>query len=334
MVPVAAAIRLGASPRLPVAGRPCASPRAGHSRLPAFAGPGRVDEAASRRGAGAPGDDAPDLTGRAILRAPAPAVLDAVSREVRSAAPLAGRAPRSIRGERSSERSRRSVRGARSSCLSPRSVRCLRSSGPPRVRSVAPPKERPPSRPGLGRRAPRSRSPSDVRLPRFSSARGARRGALSARRSAPCARGVPVPRVLRSFAAEASRVLCPSDGRGARRGVSSSRRSAVRRSAPRCSDARARGADCAVPLRGFALAPSRLFGAEPGAAGLAPERGAAAFCSGAGRSPSRVRGVLRAEGLLGRTGARLGDAGRGCLAVSLTRIKSHTAIARSSSVST
>jgi hypothetical protein len=43
---------------------------------------------------------------------------------------------------------------------------------------------------------------------------------------------------------------------------------------------------------------------------------------------------LRPDVLPLRTGARSVEAGRGCLAVNLSRMKSHTAIARSSSVST
>jgi hypothetical protein len=43
---------------------------------------------------------------------------------------------------------------------------------------------------------------------------------------------------------------------------------------------------------------------------------------------------LRPAALPERTGERAGVAGRGCLAVSLTRIISQAAIARSSSVST
>ena len=70
--------------------------------------------------------------------------------------------------------------------------------------------------------------------------------------------------------------------------------------------------------RRAAPAPSPRAPLGPGVAGLGP----------AGRVG------LRADVLPVRTGARSDEAGRGCLAVNLTRMKSHTAIARSSSVST
>jgi len=66
-----------------------------------------------------------------------------------------------------------------------------------------------------------------------------------------------------------------------------------------------------------------MFDGAFGAAGLAGLSAGAAARVG-------LRAVLLPE----RTGARSDEAGRGCLAVSLTRMKSHTAIARSSSVST
>jgi hypothetical protein len=193
---------------------------------------------------------------------------------------------------------------------------------------------------GRARGAPRGASSPRRSVGR---ARGAPRGASSLRRSVGRARGAP--RGASSLRRSVGRA------RGALRGASSLRRSVGRaRGAPRGASSlrrsvgRARGA-----LRGASSlrrAPVRASGAfvgafavvlpNPsrfGAAALPPVRGTAVFSAGAARSLGAGRGALRADELLERTGARLGDAGRGCLAVSLTRIKSHTAIARSSSVS-
>jgi hypothetical protein len=82
----------------------------------------------------------------------------------------------------------------------------------------------------------------------------------------------------------------------------------------------------APPAKPAGLAAGRL----PAPAGLASRPPAAGV---AGRGPAGRVG-LRAVVLPERTGARSDEADRGCLAVNLTRMKSHTAIARSSSVST
>jgi len=66
----------------------------------------------------------------------------------------------------------------------------------------------------------------------------------------------------------------------------------------------------------------------------APLAGAAAPRTGRSPSGGSARTGFRPAALPERTGERAGDAGRGCLAVSLTRINSQAAIARSSSVST
>ena len=111
----------------------------------------------------------------------------------------------------------------------------------------------------------------------------------------------------------------------------------------------------ACPARVAAAPASRSRENEPSARGarapapaglparrpLAAARCASAFTRAPRPNPPSSDGFgpagrvgLRADVLPVRTGARSDEAGRGCLAVNLTRMKSHTAIARSSSVST
>ena len=256
------------------------------------------------------GEAEASLTGRAILRAPAGGV--AASRGGRSA----------LRNGRS-VRSARSVRGRRSSALA-------RLRPPPALSGL------PDAEARFVARGLRSLSPNGARVSRVSrepAERGARRSVVAVAVVRFAARGP------RSLSPNAGRAVRPSLACGARRPVSSVRRSVlrrsvVRRSPARSSVARGRGGFAPAPSRAFAGAPSRRFSGAPGAADGLAARGPAFFSGNPGGSTSRVRGDLRADGLPARTGARLGEAGRGCLAVNLTRIKSHTAIARSNSVST
>jgi hypothetical protein len=290
-----------ARPRASDAGRRLASP-AGAPRL------GRPAPVGARRAADALGEAAASLTGRAVLRAPAKGV--AASRGGRSA----------LRNGRS-VRSPRSMRGRRSSALAR-----LRLSLPPAPSGLSDAAARFVAR-GLRSLSPNGARGSRVsRISREPAERGARRSVVAVARFA--ARGP------RSLSPNAGRAPRPSALCGARRPVSSVRRSGVRRSPARSSGARERGGLALAPSRAFTGAPSRRFAGAPGAADGLVARGPAFFSGNPCGSGSRVRGVLRADGLPARTGARLGEAGRGCLAVNLTRIKSHTAIARSNSVST
>ena len=353
---------LAASSRLPVGARLCVSDDAPRrSRLPA----GALALCGGRPPARLPSLRAvgplPYFTGFAILgevgsrpvrsvalragRSPRSAALRAgasvrsaglrAGRPVRSAAFLVGRSPRSVVAPRAGRSVRSVVRRAGRSPRSdaPRAGRSLRSAVFRTGRSAHSPTLR-------AGRSPRSVVARPVRSAFSAALRPGRfvRSALGspsakprlrvpgASPSLPAERGRSVSRGVRAFSPDGDRASWACAGRGARRTLS----------CPPCDTALA-AALTRLPgaaSRGFAPAPLRLGMAEAGAAALSRAPVLASLPEAAGCAPSQVRGVFRADGLPVRTGARLGDAGRGCLAVSLTRIKSHTAIARSNSVST
>lgn len=222
------------------------------------------------------------------------------------------RSPSARRGSRSLSRRR----GARSppvrSPSARRGGRSLRSRSPSKRLGARSPSAR------RGGRSLRSRLPSNERAGRSPSAR---RGATL---PGPSRRGGRSPLTRRSFRSpppDRSRVDAPS-GRAGRGPV----------------DGRPPVPGPRLPPAGPAPAKER-FAAPPEDA---PSRRAPAPASSllrllpgidVGLGPAGL-GLLRAAVLPERTGARSALAGRGCLAVSLTRMKSHTAIARSSSVST
>lgn len=292
-------------------------------------------------------DALPYFTGFAILR-------ELGSRPVRSDALRPGRSPRSAVAARAGRSVRSVARRAGRSVRSdaPRAGRSLRSAAFRTGRSVRSPTFRagrsPRSvalRPGRSALSAALRPGRVVRSALGSRSTEPRLRAPEASPGLPAARGRSVSRGVRAFSPDGDRASCACAGRGERRTLSCpASRSVGRRAAPRdslpvvCScEAALAAALTRLPgaaSRGFAPAPPRLGMAEAGAAALSRAPVLASLPEAAGCAPSQVRGVLRADGLPVRTGARLGDAGRGCLAVSLTRIKSHTAIARSNSVST
>lgn len=324
---------LASSWRLPVNARPCVSEDARRSRSPAGAlalcggrPPARLP---SLRAVG-PLDDAPlYFTGFAILR-------EFGSRPVRSVALLVGRSPRSAVAPRAGRSVRSVVRRAGRSLRSdaPRAGRSLRSAVFRTGRSARSPTLRAGRSPrSVVSRLFRSVFSAALRPGRFvRSVRGSRSAeprvrAPGASPSLPAERGRSVSRGERAFSPDGDRASWDCAGRGDERRTLS---------CPACDTVLAAALVRlpGAPSRGFAPAPLRFGAADAGAAALLRAPVLASLPEAAGCAPSQVRGVLRADGLPVRTGARLGDAGRGCLAVSLTRIKSHTAIARSNSVST